>query len=251
MPVLTSKSPIIKDMKGLHLFHFVLSNCSQRVRLALAEKGVPWTSHHLDLSKNEHVTADYQAINPKGVVPTLVHDGVVVTESNDILWYLEDVYPKPALIPGDPDDLALLRESIEMAGQSQDAIKIITFDRLFRHFLKLEKSDMEFLERHRHNRDVVQFMEDFYEDGDAWKVRVDAATKHISDTLRVLDETLEKNNWLSGAEYGLADVSWVVNIHRLIKAGYSLNPYANIQPWFDRVSSREPFAEAVINYQPG
>lgn len=250
MPVLSSNHAVI-DMEGLHLFHFVLSNCSQRVRLALAEKGLSWTSHHLDLSKNEHITAEYQAINPKGVVPTLVHDGLVVTESNDILWYLEDVFPNPALVPGDPAELALVRKSIVKASQSQDAIKIITFDRLFRHFLKLEQSDIQFLENHRHNRDVVQFMEDFYEDGDSWQVRVNAAEKDIAFVLSALDAALEKNYWLSGNNYGLADVSWVVNIHRLIKVGYSLSQYMHVQHWFDSASSREAFSDAVVNYQPG
>ena len=55
-------------MQGLHLFHFTLSNCSQRVRLGLEEKGLVWTSHHLNLAANEHVTSDYQRINPKGVM---------------------------------------------------------------------------------------------------------------------------------------------------------------------------------------
>ncbi len=37
----------------------------------------------------------FLASTPKGVVPTLVHDGTVVTESNDILIYLEETFPEP------------------------------------------------------------------------------------------------------------------------------------------------------------
>ena len=251
MPVYNSQSPAVKTMKGLHLFHFVLSNCSQRVRLALAEKGLPWTSHHLDLSRNEHITAEYQAINPKGVVPTLVHDGVVVTESNDILWYLEDKYPAPGLKPVSHDELNVMKACIDMADESQGAIKIITFDRLFRHFIKLEKSDIEFLEIHRHNRDVVNFMRDFYEDGDSWAGQVEVAEQLLAGVLDRLDAVLASGEWLSGGKYGLADVSWVVNIFRLKKANYPLGNFANINLWFDRAASREAFRLAVLEYQPG
>jgi len=81
MGLYESDHPDVPGMKGLHLFHFALSNCSQRVRLGLEEKGLAWTSHHLDLPGNEHVTSDYRRINPNGVVPALVHDGQV-----DISW---------------------------------------------------------------------------------------------------------------------------------------------------------------------
>ena len=57
MGLYQSDHPDIPHMKGLHLFHFVLSNCSQRVRLGLEEKGLEWTSHHLNLPGNEHVSS--------------------------------------------------------------------------------------------------------------------------------------------------------------------------------------------------
>ena len=47
MGLYPSDHPDVPGMRGLHLFHFVLSNCSQRVRLGLEEKGLDWTSHHL------------------------------------------------------------------------------------------------------------------------------------------------------------------------------------------------------------
>ena len=71
----------VKTLHGLHLYHVALSNCSQRVRIALEEKGLPWTSHHLNLAANEHATPEYRTINPNGVVPTLVHDGAASTSS--------------------------------------------------------------------------------------------------------------------------------------------------------------------------
>ena len=97
MGLYQSDHPDVPGMKGLHLFHFFLSNCSQRVRFGLEEKGLEWTSHHMNLMANEHATPEYQQINPNGVVPTLVHDGQVVIESNDILVYLDERFPERPL----------------------------------------------------------------------------------------------------------------------------------------------------------
>lgn len=58
--------PDVPGMTGLHLFHFAMSNRSQRVRVGLEEQGLSWTSHHLKLAANEHVTADPQRIRPIG-----------------------------------------------------------------------------------------------------------------------------------------------------------------------------------------
>ena len=63
------------------LYHGDSSVCAAKVRLVLARKGIPFTSHLLDLSKGEQHAPAYLALNPHGVVPTLVHDGAVVLES--------------------------------------------------------------------------------------------------------------------------------------------------------------------------
>ncbi len=67
----------VKSWRGLHLLHFQGSSCSQKVRVLLEEKGLDYTSHPINIARNEHVTAWYLGINPRGVVPVLEHDGVV------------------------------------------------------------------------------------------------------------------------------------------------------------------------------
>ena len=91
MGIIKPTNESVKSMQGLHLFHSGVSNCSMRVRLALEEKGLPWQSHHLNLMQKEHITEDYFGINPNGLVPSLVHDGVVIIESDraDCLGELE------------------------------------------------------------------------------------------------------------------------------------------------------------------
>jgi glutathione S-transferase len=64
----------------LELCHNNISVCAQKVRIVLAEKDVPWTNHHLSLAGGEHLTPEFKALNPRGVVPVLVHDGNTIVE---------------------------------------------------------------------------------------------------------------------------------------------------------------------------
>ena len=85
--------------KGVHVLHFAGSSCSQKLRVYLNLKGIPWQSHLVDLPKNENMQPWFLGINPRGLVPVLVHDGAVHIESNDIIQYLERKFPAPRLIP--------------------------------------------------------------------------------------------------------------------------------------------------------
>src|ERR1043165_3651880 len=87
----------------LELYHGTTSVCAQKVRLTLAEKGLEWQSHLLELN-GDHLTPEYLKINPNGVVPTLVHDGTIVVESTVIIHYLDDLFADPPLMPRAPLD---------------------------------------------------------------------------------------------------------------------------------------------------
>ena len=86
----------------LELHHNAASTCSQKVRLALAEKGLDFKSHEVDLIAGAQHAPEYVKLNPNHVVPTLVHEGRVLIESSLINEYLEDVFPEPPLLPADP-----------------------------------------------------------------------------------------------------------------------------------------------------
>ena len=97
MAVIDTKIKAVKAFEGLHLYHGNISNCSMRVRMTLEEKDLDWVSHHIDLKKKENITDEYFGINPNGLVPTLIHDGVIHIESNDIIDYLDKTFPEPPL----------------------------------------------------------------------------------------------------------------------------------------------------------
>ncbi len=250
MGLYESDHPDVPQMKGLHLFHFVMSNCSQRVRIALEEKGVPWTSHHLNLPANEHVTEDYQRINPKGVVPTLVHDGQVVIESNDIIAYLDERFPDPPLHPESAEAREVMEQRIAEASAFQSTIKVLSHELLFRPFRKFGPDDIALFEENHRDPALIEWVRDYAEAGPAWQARVDRAQADLGVVLGRLEEALGDTPWLSGAEYGLADISWIVNLNRLAQAKVDLSAWPRLVDWSARAMARPAFARAVTSYTP-
>lgn len=86
----------------LSLHHNAVSTCSQKVRIVLAEKGLEYESHMVDLIAGEQHDSEYVKLNPNHVVPTLVHDGRVLIESTLINEYIDDAFPDAPLRPDDP-----------------------------------------------------------------------------------------------------------------------------------------------------
>ena len=85
----------------LVLYHAAHSTCSQKVRMVLHEKALQFDEVRIDLGKKEQLKPDYLAINPNGVVPTLLDDGVPIIESSVICEYLDEKYPENPLLPTD------------------------------------------------------------------------------------------------------------------------------------------------------
>ncbi|WP_273825090.1 maleylacetoacetate isomerase [Pseudomonas asplenii] len=94
-------------MIKLHGFH--RSSATYRVRIALHLKGLDYVSIEHDLARGEHRQPDYLCLNPQGLVPTLETDGLVLTQSQAIIEYLDEVYPHIPLLPADPRGKARVR----------------------------------------------------------------------------------------------------------------------------------------------
>ena len=93
------KTREVLGWKGVHVLHYWGSSCSQKLRIFLNMKEIQWESHLVDLQANENFSPWFLGINPRGLVPVLVHDGTVHIESNDIIVYLEKAFSTPSLIP--------------------------------------------------------------------------------------------------------------------------------------------------------
>ncbi|KAH7862455.1 hypothetical protein Vadar_005033 [Vaccinium darrowii] len=91
----------ISSASKLVLYSNWQSSCSWRVRFALNLKGLPYEYKAVDLAKGEHLTPEFEKLNPRHFVPVLVDGDFVVSDSYAILMYLEEKYPQNALLPVD------------------------------------------------------------------------------------------------------------------------------------------------------
>jgi glutathione S-transferase len=87
---------------ALTLYHDTPSSNSDRVKIALAEKGLNWDGIRVRLANKEQKKPEFLKLNPYGKIPVLVEDGNVLFESCIINEYLDEKYPDPPLMPKDP-----------------------------------------------------------------------------------------------------------------------------------------------------
>ncbi|CAE7593651.1 tfdB [Symbiodinium microadriaticum] len=233
----------VKSWKGLHLLHFQGSACSQKVRVLLAEKGLSYTSHPINLARNEHVTAWYLGINPRGVVPVLVHDGVVHVESNDILEYL-DTLPsdQSPFFPQNDEELAIAKSSLGLEDSLHTDLRNITMGFMMPR-RAVQKSEDTLQRYERDGADdpsrlkEVAWWRNFAREG----VSDDAAVASINAyraAFKTLDEHLADQDWLLGDRMSVLDIAWYISADRLQHAGYPLAWHPNLQRWHGRLSDK-------------
>src|SRR5215207_6967331 len=93
----------------IKLYDFPMSPRARKVRIALAEKGLPCEKVTVDITKGEQKKPEFLAVNPNGKVPALQDNGTNLYESSIIMEYLNDKYPNPPLLPTDPGQRARAR----------------------------------------------------------------------------------------------------------------------------------------------
>jgi len=100
----------------MQLHNFFRSGTSHRLRIALNLKGLRYDYIAVDLRKNAHQSAAFKALNPQGLVPTLVDGDLVLSQSVAIIEWLEERYPTPALLPAGLNDRAHVRALAAVVG---------------------------------------------------------------------------------------------------------------------------------------
>ncbi len=115
------------------LYHLPMAICAQKVRVCLAEKGVAWTSEDVT---GRLRSPEYLALNPAGYVPTLKHQGRVVTESRVISEFLDETFDGPPLQPADPYARSVMRRWTKQIDEAlHPSIFLLSFVAFFRDML--------------------------------------------------------------------------------------------------------------------
>jgi glutathione S-transferase len=250
MGVVNPTNTEVLDFEGLHLYHSGLSNCSMRVRMTLEEKNLPWTSHHLDITKKEHVTPEYFGINPNGVVPTLVHDGVVIIESDDIIDHIDKTFPEPPLRPTTEEELEKMywwmRSAVEIHVK---AVKTYIYFHKMQGKMRQTEEQKEHYEKLQTNKELIAFHK--HSSGEGFSPEEAKAAEQILDGFfGEADKILKNSQWLVGGHFSLADITWVPLHFTLIGAGYDFGRYPAVQAWADRLKERQSFQKGVLKWCP-
>lgn len=238
----------------LTLYHHNISVCAQKVRIQLVEKDIPYELHHVDLMGREHLRPEFLKINPKGLVPVLVHDGAPIAESTVIMEYIEDVFPEPPLRPKAPLDRAHMRQ---WAKVPDDGIHVacasVTYASAFADQLRKNHTREEMEERLAKipDRARAERQRQILERGFQAPFVRDAVLLH-DKMLADMEKALAKAPWLAGKEFSLADIAIVPYVTRLDRLGldgmWAGRP--RVGDWFARVQARPSFDKAITAFRP-
>lgn len=225
------------------LYNAPQSTCSQRVRFVLNTKHLPFDEVKLNLLEGDQLKPDYLKLNPNGVVPTLDHDGAIVTDSTVITEYLDEVEPEVSFTPEDPVMRARMRALMHfMDEMPAPAVRVPTFNLAFLpKFQAMSREDFVAMAESKPLR--KEFMMTMGQTGFP-KAEMDSALARLRRSYERMDVEIEKSGgpWLLGKDISLADVAVMpalVRMHDLNYADWQDLP--RVVTWFDNIRAHPAF----------
>lgn len=213
-------------MRRLH--HFVLSPFCRKLRLVLGEKKLGF---ELVAERPWEKRAELLALNPLGQVPVMIEEsGVVITDSNAIAEYLEEVHPQPALLPLRPAERAEARRLIAFCDQLffTDVAAPLLRERILKRFGWMAAGDPS-------------------PNTAAIRAALDALRTHLA----YIGEIAERRGWLTGT-LSLADFAAAAHISCIDYLGdIDWDGATQVREWYARIKSRPCFRPLLADHLPG
>jgi glutathione S-transferase len=232
-------------MPHLELYNAPQSTCSQRVRFVLNAKHLPFAERRLDLFSGDQLKPDYLALNPNGVVPTLLHDGAVVTDSTVIMEYVEEVFADGrSFVPANPVTRAHMRSLMRFIDEvPAAAIRIPSYNLAFLpHFQAMSKEEFLALADSKPlRREFILRMG-----------RTGFPESEMNNALRRLQQTVDRMDaeiarsggpFLLGADISLADISVMPSIVRMhdIRLDHMWADKPAVRIWLEAIQADPAF----------
>ena len=202
---------------AVELYYFQpLGTNSGRVFLTLLEKGVAFTERELKGAEFEHLKPEYLAVNPRGQIPALVHDGRVFTEGTAICEYIDEAFEGPALRPLDPAERFSMRRWCRFIDSDVGrCLMMIHWNRIVPAFVGAR------------SRGEVEAIIARVPDADrrrAWRSaylretppeELAESQRRIAAASRRIESALSRSPWIAGSRYSLADID-LLNFYAFI-----------------------------------
>ena len=211
------------------LYHLWLCPFSRKVRIALSEKKL---NYDLVIEKSWERRKAFLALNPAGEVPVLLeindeNSNIVLADSSSICEYLEDSHPNPPLIDGAATDRAEIRRLIAWFD--------LKFYREVTRNLVDEKINKRFLGL-----------------GAPSSIAIRAGHSNIGTHLSYIEYLMERQNWLSGDKFSLADISAAAQLSCVDYINdVPWEEYPEAKSWYARLKSRPSVRPLLADRIPG
>lgn len=207
------------------LYHLPLDPGSRKIRILLAEKRLEF---ELKVEKVWERRRSFLRINPAGEVPVLIEaDGTSISGAAVAAEYLEEAYPEPNLLGGEPIDRAETRRLVtwfEIKFQREVSQNLID-EKIMKRFLGLGQPDAS---------------------------AIRAGHANLRYHLDYLSWLSERRRWLAGDGFTLADITAAAQLSAVDYLGdvpWAQHPEA--KDWYARVKSRPSLASLLADYMPG
>ena len=198
----------------------------------------------------EQLKPEYLAINPEGVVPTIVHDGRVITESSVINEYVDEVFPGPRLVPADPYERANMRIWIKFEEDVlHPSVKGPTYKLMLRRALaEMPKHLVEERIRYATSAEQAARLRKAATAGTAPNLaEVEMAVATMRCALDKMEARLRQVPWFGGPEFSLADISAAPWVDRLEELNFAQlwSGKSVMEDWIGRIKDRRGFQVAI------
>ena len=252
----------------LELYHYSESLCSQKARIGLAEKRLPYKSHHImicDVNADcQNLSPEYLQVNPRGLVPTLVHKGEPVFDAHRIIKYVDEQYPTSGvrLWPSDKQreqianfwfEEAMLKEDLPMDGNFGLAVGSISLPILVH---TLRRQPLKILQARMATHPLRQNAEIFlnlHQHGVASPEAHEKVLNLLTDGMLRVERQLARSGgpWMLG-DFSITDVTMMAVFHRFedvrLDAIFAEPSLRKTADYWQRLQQRPSYREAVINW---
>jgi maleylacetoacetate isomerase len=207
------------------LYGYFRSSAAFRVRIALNLKGLAYENISIHLRRGDQAKPEYRTLNPQGLVPALEIDGHTLIQSLAIIEYLDEIHPRPPLLPAAPPDRARVRSLAEIVACDIHPINNLRVLRYLTHHCGRGESDLG-----------------------TWYNHWIAAGFDALEAMIAGDP--HTGRFCHGDEPGLADIALVPQVVNAERYQLDLSPYPTIARIFAECMRMPAFTAAHPDNQP-